>query len=97
MVWPELDGQRRILVDELLEMLRHEGLARYRAHGFKQERIVNAARLKMPLDHEGTVACIAAVQDFGALQGHDDKTIWPAPGSTLIWIRSRRATTPARK
>ena len=68
-----LDGQRRILVDELLEMLRHEGLARHRAHGFKQERIVNAARLEMPLDHDGTVAGIGAVEDFGALQDHDDK------------------------
>ena len=32
---PRLDGQRRILIGEFLQMLRHEGLARHRAHGGK--------------------------------------------------------------
>ena len=70
MVWSDLDGQRRILVDELLEVLRHEALARHGAHGFKQQRIVNAARLEMPLDHEGTVACIGAVRGLRRVVGH---------------------------
>ena len=70
-------------------MLRHEGLARHGAHGGKQQGILDAARLQVAVDHEGPVAGIGAVQDFGALRGHDDKTNWRAAGSALIWIRIR--------
>ena len=81
-------------------MLRHEGLARHGAHGGKQQGILDAARAKVAGDHHRPVARVGAVQDFGALYGHDDKTTWREPGSALIWIISRRlagAPIPARK
>ena len=52
-------------------MLRHEGLARHSTHGGKQQGIVDAARRQVTFHHEGPVAGIGAVQDFGALCGHD--------------------------
>ena len=54
-------------------MLRHEGLSRHDTHGGKKQGIGDAARLQVPFDHEGPVAGIGAVQDFGALHGHEDK------------------------
>jgi hypothetical protein len=52
----------------------------------EQERIVDTARLKMPLDHEGAVASVRVIQDFGGC-GHGDKTSKGSRGSALIWIR----------
>ena len=72
MVCPASIGSAEVLVDKFLKMLRHEGLARHGAHGGKQQGIVDAARLQVTFDHEGPVAGIGAVQDFGALCGHDD-------------------------
>ena len=61
-------------------MLGHEGLARHGAHGGKQQGIRDAARLQVSLDHDGAVANIRAVQDFGALGGHGHKL----PGGTEV-------------
>jgi hypothetical protein len=81
---PGLDRQRGILIGEFLQMLGHEGLARHGAHGGKQQRIVNAAGAEMAGDHHRPLLHIGAVQDFGALHGHDDKTTLRVPGSALI-------------
>ena len=67
-------------------------LARHLAHGGKHKGVGDATGLEMPRDHDGPATGIVAVQDFGALQGHDNKLIgrhWVQP---LIWIRSRQIT-----
>jgi hypothetical protein len=51
-----LDRQRRILVGKLGEMLRYEGLSRHFAHRGEDQRIGDAARLKMPRHHDRPVA-----------------------------------------
>ena len=81
-------------------MLGHEGLARHGAHGGKQQGILDAAGAKVAGNHHRPLMRVGAVQHFGALHGHDDKTTWREPGSALIWIISRRlagAPIPARK
>src|SRR5262249_5351122 len=84
---PSLDRQRRVLIGEFPEVLGHEGLARHRAYGGEQQGIVDAARLQVPFDHDGSVAGIGTVQNFDALGGHPDKTTRRARRSALIWIR----------
>ena len=55
-------------------MLRHEGLARYRTHGGKQQGTLDAAGAKMAGDHHRPLSRKGAVQDLGALYRHDDRT-----------------------
>ena len=50
-----LDGQGPVLVRELLQMLRHEGLARHLAHGSKHKRIIDATGNQVPRNHNGAV------------------------------------------
>jgi hypothetical protein len=54
-------------------MLRHEGLARYRTHGGKQQGTLDAADAKMAGDHHRPLSRKGAVQDLGALYRHDEK------------------------
>ena len=56
-----LDRQRRVLVGELGEMLRHERLARHFAHGGEHQRIDDAARPKVPRHHDRPVARVGVV------------------------------------
>ena len=58
---PRLDRQRRILIGELRQVLRHERLARHLAHGGEHQRVGDAARLKMPRHHDRPVARVAVV------------------------------------
>ena len=56
MVWPASMGSAEVLIGEVRQMLRHERLARHRAHGREHQRIADAARRKMPRHHDGAVA-----------------------------------------
>ena len=69
---PGLDGERRILIGEVRQMLRHERLARHGAHGRKHQRIANAARRQMPRHHDGAVAGVpvGAIGGLGVEGGH---------------------------
>ena len=75
---PGLDGQRRILIGEIRQMLRHERLARHRAHGRKHQRIADAARRQMPRHHDGAVARmpVGASGELGGGGGHWQLNYW---------------------
>ncbi len=50
-----LDGERGVLIGELLQGLGDEGFARHLAHGGKRIGVGDAAGLKMPRHHDGAV------------------------------------------
>ena len=69
---PGLDGKCRILIGEVGQMLRHERLARHRAHRRKHQGIADAARRQMPRDHDGAVARmpVRASGELGVGESH---------------------------
>ncbi len=71
---PGLDGERRILIGEVCEMLCHEGLARHCAHGRKHQRIADPAPGEMPSHHNRPVARVGVglFGEVGSTGGHGD-------------------------
>jgi hypothetical protein len=65
---PLLDGQRVVLVGELLEAARHERLARNLAHGVEHASIGHAAAGDLPLHH--AVAVDRMVVELSGVLGH---------------------------
>jgi hypothetical protein len=51
------DRQRRVLVSELFQTLRHEALAWNPPHRFKYQRVADAARGELEVDHLLALVC----------------------------------------